>query len=70
MEPSEYFILVVFAFLGVFSVVAGVLNLDWYFKTDGAKLFVRWLGRKGARIFYIALGLALIACSLAIFLYY
>ena len=36
MQPSEYFILVLFIVLGVFSITASVLNLDWYFQTDGA----------------------------------
>ena len=61
MEPTEYFILILFIALGVFSIVAAALNLDWYFQTSGAMTFVKWLGRKGARIFYVLLGLGLIA---------
>ena len=57
MEPTEYFILILFIALGIFSVIAAILNLDWYFQTSGAMTFVRWLGRKGARIFYALLGL-------------
>ena len=45
--------------------VEAILNLDWYFQTSGAMTFVRWLGRKGARIFYALLGLGLIACGVA-----
>ncbi len=63
MEPTEYFILILFIALGVFSIVAAALNLDWYFHTSGAMTFVKWLGRKGARIFYVLLGLGLIACG-------
>jgi hypothetical protein len=58
MEPTEYFILTLFIALGIFSIVAAILNLDWYFQTSGAML-----GRKGARIFYALLGLGLIACG-------
>ena len=65
MEPTEYFILILFIALGIFSVIAAILNLDWYFQTSGAMTFVRWLGRKGARIFYALLGLGLIACGVA-----
>ena len=61
MEPTEYFILTLFIALGIFSIVAAILNLDWYFQTSGAMTFVKWLGRKGARIFYALLGLGLIA---------
>ena len=63
MEPTEYFILILFIALGIFSIIAAILNLDWYFQTSGAMTFVRWLGRKGARIFYALLGLGLIACG-------
>lgn len=63
MEPSEYFILVLFIALGLFSIVAAIFNFDWYFKTSGAMTFVNWLGRSGARIFYVLLGMGLIACG-------
>lgn len=70
MDPSEYFILVLFIVLGVFSITAAIFNFDWYFQTSGAMTFVRWLGRKGARVFYALLGLALIACGTAGLLYW
>ena len=70
MQPSEYFILVLFIVLGVFSIIASVLNLDWYFQTDGARMFVKRLGRNGARIFYVLLGIALIACGVVGFIYW
>ena len=64
MEPADYFILVVFIALGLFSLIAALFNLDWYFNTSGASTFVHKFGRGGARIFYALLGLALIACGL------
>ena len=63
MGPSEYFILVLFIALGLFSIVAAIFNLDWYFKTSGAMTFVNWFGRGGARVFYSLLGVGLIACG-------
>ncbi|WP_455621690.1 immunity 17 family protein [Parabacteroides sp.] len=63
MDPSEYFILVLFIALGLFSIVAAVFNLDWYFKTSGAMTFVNWFGRGGARVFYALLGTGLIVCG-------
>lgn len=65
MEPSEYFVLVIFIALGLFSLVASALNIDWYFQTSGAYMFVKRFGRKGARIFYALLGVALIGCGVA-----
>lgn len=70
MKPSEYLILILFICLGIFSVVASVFNIDWYFKTDGAMMFVRRLGRKGARIFYAVLGIALITCGVLGMIYW
>ena len=63
MGPSEYFILVLFIALGLFSIVSAIFNLDWYFKTSGAMTFVNWFGRGGARVFYALLGVGLIACG-------
>lgn len=65
MEPSEYFVLVIFIALGIFSIVAAAFNIDWYFQTSGADMFVKRFGRKGARIFYALLGAALIGCGVA-----
>lgn len=70
MEPSEYMILAIFIALGLFSVVAALFNFDWYFETSGAMTFVKWLGRGGARIFYLLLGLALVTCGILGLLYW
>ena len=70
MTPSEYFIFALFIGLGVFSVVAAVLDLEWYFQTRAAQTFVRWLGRTGARLFYVLLGIGLISCGVLAILYY
>lgn len=63
MTVPEYLILGLFIFLGAFSLIAAGFNFEWFFKTNGANTFVRHLGHTGARIFYICLGLALIACG-------
>ncbi len=70
MSPSEYFILVLFIALGLFSLIAALFNFDWYFQTGGAKTFVNQLGRTGARWFYALLGIGLIACGIAGFIYW
>lgn len=70
MEPSEYFILLLFILLGLFSLIAAIRDLDWYFQTSGAMTFVKWFGRKGARIFYGLLGLGLITSGVMGFMYW
>ncbi len=63
MNPTDYFIFVLFIALGCFSMIAALFNLDWYFRTSAAQSFVNWFGRKGARIFYLLLGVLLIICG-------
>jgi len=46
--------------MGVFSLVAATFNFDWYFESEGVMMITRRFGRKGARIFYAVLGMALI----------
>ncbi|MDL2277366.1 immunity 17 family protein [Parabacteroides sp. OttesenSCG-928-G07] len=65
MTLAEYFILSIFIFLGLFSLVAALFNFEWYFKTNNAMTIINWLGRTGARVFYGLLGLALIICGIA-----
>lgn len=64
MDISEYFFLIVFIALGLFSIIAAAFNIEWYFQTSGAAIFVRRWGRKGARIFYALLGIALVGCGI------
>lgn len=61
MDPTIYFLFVIFILMGVFSLVAAAFNFNWYFESEGVMMFVRRFGRKGARIFYAALGVALLA---------
>jgi hypothetical protein len=46
--------------IGLFSILGGVLNWNWFMNNSRARFFVNILGRNGARIFYIGLGLFLV----------
>lgn len=46
---------------GVLGVLGGWRNWDWFFDWPPAPMFVALLTRPGARIFYVLLGLGLIA---------
>jgi small neutral amino acid transporter SnatA (MarC family) len=50
---------------GVFSLMAAALDMEWFMTNYRAAVFVRILGRTGARLFYALLGLFLIALGLA-----
>lgn len=53
---------------GIFSIVGSVKDLDVFFTNRRAKLFVKILGRKGARVFYGLLGIVLIGIGVFLFL--
>jgi predicted small integral membrane protein len=45
---------------GVFSIVGGVANWDWFMDHRKARFFVKLFTRTGARIFYCILGAAIV----------
>lgn len=50
--------------VGLFSVLAGVFNWDFFFNSRKARLWIRLFGRGGARIFYILLGVLIIVLGI------
>lgn len=64
MNKPDLLIFFIFIFLGTFSFIAALLNIKWFFNTQGAATIIRWFGRNGARIFYAVLGVILIACGI------
>jgi len=48
---------------GTFAILGSLLNWDSFFGNRKAQTFVKLLGRKGARIFYFALGIIIISLS-------
>lgn len=52
----------VFAVLaGAFTILGAALDWDWFMNNSRARLFVGLLGRGGARLFYVGLGMIMIA---------
>ncbi len=47
---------------GAMCIAASLGAWDWFFENAKANLFVRFLGRDGARVFYALLG-AFIMCA-------
>jgi hypothetical protein len=50
-------------FAGLFVVSASVLDWDWFFNNSKAMFFVNLWGRRGARLFYLVLGVVLLLLS-------
>ena len=51
MSP-QYFVQGLFALAGIVSILAAVLNWDWFFNTQNVQFIVKNVGRKRARLFY------------------
>lgn len=59
---------IIFLLAGVVSLLASLLNWDWFFTADNASFLVKYLGRNGARWAYGTIGAIFIAA--AIYFYY
>ena len=46
---------------GIFGIVGAVMDWDWFMNHSKARFMCSLCGRNGARVFYIVLGLALVA---------
>jgi len=57
---STNLVTIIAILLGVFSIVASILNWDFYFEHRKARSFVKLFGRNGARVFYVLLGIFII----------
>lgn len=55
---------VIIILCGIFSICGSVFNWDWYFNNRKARGVVSLFGRTGARIFYVILGLIIIAMGI------
>ncbi|MFM9329457.1 immunity 17 family protein [Paenibacillus mesotrionivorans] len=58
MENNTFAVIIGFG-AGLFSIVASILNWDWFFNHRQARIFLKMFGRTGARVFYTILGLFL-----------
>lgn len=63
----HYFVHALFALAGIVSVLAAVLNWNWFFNTNNARQVVHRVGRPKARVIYGLLGVIFI--GMAIFFY-
>lgn len=61
---AHYIIQVVFVLVGILSLLASVLNWEWFFTAQNSQFIVKTLGRTKARIFYAILGIGMIAAGI------
>ena len=63
----HHLIQTIFLLAGVTSLLAAVLNWEWFFNTKNAEPIVRSLGRKKTRWLYGAIGIMLIAAAIGFY---
>ncbi len=64
---AHYFILGLFIIAGSISLLAALLNWNWFFTASNAQAVVRRLGRRGARWLYGCCGVLLIGMAIFFF---
>lgn len=64
---SHYFIQGIFALTGTVSLLAALLDWEWFFTAQNTQFVVQNVGRKQARWFYGVLGVILIATAIFFF---
>ena len=60
---SQYLIQGIFAVAGIISLLAALLDWNWFCTAHNTQFIVRNVGRRQARLFYGVLGLILIATA-------
>ncbi len=56
---------ILFVFAGLFSIAGAILDWEWFMTSRRAAMFVRLLGRTGARVLYAILGVFLVGLGAA-----
>ena len=64
---GKYIVQGIFALAGTVSLLASLLNWDWFFTTRNAQTIVRNVGRNRARLFYGILGIIIIGMAIFFF---
>lgn len=66
---SHYLIQGIFALTGIVSLLAALLDWEWFFSARNAQVIVGNVGRTRARWFYGVLGVILIATAVFFFMH-
>ncbi|MDE5895359.1 MAG: immunity 17 family protein [Muribaculum intestinale] len=68
IEVAKATLVCIFAVMGVFSIAAGVSGWPWFYNSINARVLTGRMRRIHARIFYIIVGLVIIAMAVYLFL--
>ena len=67
-DAGQYIVQGIFALAGITSLLASLLNWNWFFTTRNAQTIVRNVGRGRARLFYGILGVIIIGMAVFFFI--
>lgn len=65
---SQYIVQGIFAAAGIVSLLAALLDWEWFFTARNTQFIVQNVGRGQARLFYGVLGLILVGMAVFFFL--
>ncbi len=65
---SQYIVQGIFVVAGIISLLAAILDWEWFFTARNTQFVVQNVGRQRARLFYGVLGVILISMSIFFFL--
>lgn len=65
---AQYFVQILFTLTGIISLLAALLDWEWFFSTQNVQFLTRSLGKTKTRLFYGVLGFILMGT--AVFLFY
>ena len=65
---GQYIVQGIFALAGTVSLLASLLDWDWFFTTRNAQTIIRNVGRNRARLFYGILGIIIIGMAVFFFI--
>lgn len=65
---GQYIVQGIFALAGITSLLAALLNWDWFFATRNAQSIVRNVGRNRTRLFYGVLGMIILGMAVFFFI--
>lgn len=57
LRVATYIVFFLFLLSGTLSVGAALCRWRWFFETQNSRVITRFLGLRGARVFYLLLGL-------------
>ncbi|WP_294628070.1 immunity 17 family protein [uncultured Bacteroides sp.] len=64
---GQYIVQGIFALAGIVSLLASLLNWEWFFTAHNTQTVVRHVGRNRARLFYGLLGVFIIGMAVLFF---